>query len=199
MLVGLAVFGGAIVVDIPVLFAAAAAAVAFASGYMLTPRRRTAAEILIAPEVTQQMLDEFRDRIAGALGRILTLRGRIARTSMAGRIDALCELLNRIVANCERDPEDIRAARSLPFYVEKLEEYVTGYVDLYEAGEQNPEVRKRLSGTEAMVARATARFEEIHRAMLENDLRALEAKAGALSIEFGAEDPTHPAPRGAAS
>ena len=196
---GLAVFGGAVAVGIPLLFAVGAGAVAFASGYALTPRRKTAAEILLAPEVTQQMLDEFRDRIAGASNRILALRGRVARTSMAGRIETVCELLVRILATCERDPQDIRAARSLPFYVEKIEEYVRGYVDVYEAGEREPDVLKRLSGTEAMVVRATERFEEIHRAMIENDLRALEAKAGALSMEFGAEDPTSPAPKGAAS
>jgi hypothetical protein len=193
---GLAVFGGALVVGIPALFAVGAGAVAFTSGYVLTPRRKTAAEILLAPEVTQQMLDEFRDRITGASNRILALRGRVDGTSMTGRIDTLCELLVRILATCERDPQDIRAARSLPFYVEKIEEYVKGYVDVYQAGEKDPDVLKRLNGTEAMVVRATSRFEEIHRAMIENDLRALEAKAGALSMEFGAEDD---APRPGAS
>ena len=196
---GLAVFGGALVVGIPALFAVGAGAVAFASGYTLTPRRKTAAEILLAPEVTQQTLDDFRGRITSAVARMRELRKRIGRTSMAGRIDALSALLDKILATCERDPQDIRAARSLPFYVEKIEEYVKGYVDVYEVGEQDQDVLNRLRGTEAMVVRATDRFEEIHRAMIENDLRALEAKAGALSMEFGAEEPARAASEGASS
>jgi 5-bromo-4-chloroindolyl phosphate hydrolysis protein len=196
---GLAVFGGALVVGIPALFAVGAGAVAFASGYTLTPRRKTAAEILLAPEVTQQTLDDFRRRITSAVARMRELQKRIGRTSMAGRIDALSALLDKILATCERDPQDIRAARSLPFYVEKIEEYVKGYVDVYEVGEQDQDVLNRLRGTEAMVVRATDRFEEIHRAMIENDLRALEAKAGALSMEFGTEEPARPASEGASS
>jgi hypothetical protein len=39
-----------------------------------------------------------------------------------------------------------------------------------------------------MVVRANEKFEDIYKAMLENDLRALEAKAGALSMEFGSEE-----------
>ena len=199
MLAGLGAFGAALVMGIPAWFAIGAGAVAFASAYALTPRPKRPAEILLAPEVTQQMLDDFRSRIAGSVERIGQLRARIPRTPMAGRLDTLSELLDKIVVNCERDPEDIRAARSLPFYVEKIEEYVKGYVSVFEAGEHDNDVVKRLQATEAMVVRATDRFEEIYRAMLENDLRALEARAGALSMEFGAEEPAESASKEAGS
>jgi len=196
VLAGLGAFGAALLLGIPALFAVGAGAFAFASAYALTPRPKRPAEILLAPEVTQQMLDEFRRRIAGSVERIRQVRARIKRAPMAGRLDTLCELLNKILANCDRDPQDIRAARSLPFYVEKIEEYVNGYATVFEAGEHDSDVVKRLQATEAMVERATDRFEEIYRAMLENDLRALEAKAGALSMEFGAEEPAEPASKG---
>ena len=189
VLAGLGVFGGAVAAGIPVLFAAGAGAVAFATAYALTPRRKTPAEILLAPEVTQQMLDDYVRRGRGALDRIRELNLKIDRRTMGAKIDALCETLDRILANCEKDPSDIRAARSLPFYVEKIEEYVRGYVTLLEAGEHDRDVLQRLDGTEAMIVRATGKFEDLYKAMLENDLRALEAKAGALSMEFGSEEP----------
>src|SRR5262245_65010780 len=121
------------------------------------------------------MLDDFRRRILGAVGRMRELGQKIGRKPMATQIASLCDLLERIVANCERDPEDIRAARSLPFYVEKVEEYVKCYVTLAKAGENDPDIIKRLESTEAMIVCATGRFEEIHKAMRENDLRSREA------------------------
>src|SRR5262245_29795025 len=134
VLAGLGLFGGALAVGIPFVFAAGAGAVAFAAGYALVPRRRTAAEILLAPEVTQQMLDEFLHRGRSALGRVRALRPKLQGRPMGEKTDALCNTLERILDNCEKDPQDIRAARSLPFYVEKIEEFVSGYAMLAEAG-----------------------------------------------------------------
>src|SRR5262245_15839495 len=188
VLAGLSLFGGALVAGIPLVFAAGAGAVAFAAGYALVPRRRSAAEIVLAPEVTRGMLDEFLRRGRSALARVQALQPRLQGSPMGGKVGTLCDTLARILDNCERDPQDIRSARSLPFYVEKIEEYVRGYVTLFEASARDPDVRQRLQASEAMMVRATAKFEEMHKAMIENDLRALEARAGALSMEFGRED-----------
>ena len=190
---GLGLFGGALAVGIPFVFAAGAGAVAFATAYTLVPRRRTAAEVLLAPDVTQQLLDEFLRRGRSALARVRALRPRLEGTPMGGKTDALCGTLQRIFDDCEKDPQDIRSARSLPFYVEKIEEYVDSYATLAEAGQRDHDVRTRLEATEAMIVSATAKFEDMYRAMLENDLRALEARAAALSIEFGGEEPAAPA------
>jgi len=195
---GLGLFGCTLAMGIPLLFAAGAGAVAFAAGYALVPRRRTAAEVLLAPEVTQQMLNEFLQRGRAALARVRALEPRLQASPLAAKMGSLCDTLERILDNCERDPQDIRSARSLPFYVEKIEEYVSSYATLVEAGKGDPDVRRRLEATEAMIVRAATKFEEMHRAMLENDLRALEARAGALSMEFGEED-TSPAQTGSRS
>ena len=184
---GLGLFGGALAVGIPFVFAAGAGAVAFAASYALVPRRRSAAEIVLAPDVTRAMLDEFLRRGRSALARVRSLQPRLKGSPMGQKVDTLCETLARILDNCEKDPQDIRSARSLPFYVEKIEEYVSGYVSLFEASTRDRDVRQRLAATEAMIVRATAKFEEMHKAMLENDIRALEARAGALSMEFGDE------------
>jgi len=188
VLAGLSLFGGTLAMGIPFLFAAGAGAVAFAAGYTLVPRRRTAAEILLAPEVTQQMLDEFLSRGRTALARVRALEPRLQGSPLAAKVSGLTDTLQRILDNCEKDPQDVRSARSLPFYMEKIEEYVSSYATLVEAGKGDPDVRRRLEATEAMIVRAATKFEEMHRAMLENDLRALEARAGALSMEFGEED-----------
>src|SRR5262249_47138984 len=127
VLAGLGLFGGALAAGIPFLFAAGAGAVAFAAGYALVPRRRTAAEILLAPEVTQQMLDEFLRRGNAALARVRALQPRLAGTTMEKKVVDLSDVLERVLGNCQKDPQDIRSARSLPFYVEKIEEYVNGY------------------------------------------------------------------------
>src|SRR5262245_37181508 len=185
VLAGLGLFGGALVAGIPFVFAAGAGAVAFATAYALVPRRPSAAEILLAPEVTRAMLEQFLRRGRSALLRVVALRPRLHKTPMAQKVDALCDTLTNILDSCEKDPQDIRSARSVPFYVEKIEEYVSSYLTLFEASARDPDLRQRLALTEAMIVRATARFEEMHKAMLENDLRALEARAGALSMEFG--------------
>src|SRR6516225_4787401 len=112
VLAGLGLFGGALAVGIPFVFAAGAGAVAFAAGYALVPRRRSLADLVLAPDVTRGMLDEFLRRGRGALARVRALRPRLEGSPMGSKVETLCDTLGRILDNCEKDPQDIRSARS---------------------------------------------------------------------------------------
>jgi hypothetical protein len=188
---GLAVFAGVLYFGIPGAFAAGAAAVAFGLGFTLVPRPKSPAEIILAPEVSQATLDEFLTKGGKGLDRIRELNLQIPKGDMSRKVDALCDVIEHILDNCEKDPQDVRAARSFEFYLDKLAQYLAGYVEMLEAGSklQNPEMLKRLESTEQLIDRATLKFKDLYQAMLENDLRNLEAKSGALQMMFGSDEP----------
>ncbi len=188
---GLLALGGVLAVGIPAAFAVGAATVAFGLGFSLVPRPKSTTEIILAPEVTQAMLDEFIMKGGKGLDRIRELNLQIPKAEMSTRVDALCEVVEQILDNCEKDPQDIRAARSFDFYLDKLAQYLTGYIQLLAAGSKlkNAETLARLASTEQLIDLATQKFKELYQAMLENDLRNLEAKSGALQMMFGEDGP----------
>jgi hypothetical protein len=191
---GLVIFGGVLALGIPAAFAVGAAAVAFGLGYSLLPRPKSAAEIVLAPDVTQAMLDDFLARGGKGLDKLRELNLQIHKVDMSKKVDGLCDVIEHILDNCKKDPQDIRSARSFDFYLDKLAQYLSGYIELLDAGSklQNPDTLKRLTTTEQLIDRATLKFQELHQAMLENDLRTLEAKSGALQMMFGNDEPTAP-------
>jgi hypothetical protein len=92
----------------------------------------------------------------------------------------LCELGDELLANFEKDPQDVQAARSLPDRLQRLHEILTGYLDLANLRNQSPQTVRALQDTEKAVTKAVSKFELLHHRLLENDAIDLSTSARTL-------------------
>src|SRR5262249_3305331 len=126
----LGLFAGGLAVGIPVVFAGAAAAAAFWAAWTLVPRRRSAADSVLAPRVEQESVDVYVGDCMAAVLRIEISGKAIEGTPIGPRMKELSTLLRRILEDCRKDPSDIRVEPQLPALLEMLASMLERYRDV---------------------------------------------------------------------
>ncbi len=101
----------------------------------------------------------------------------IRKDSFKKTVLHLCDLGDELLINFEKDPQDVRVAQALPDRLQRLHEILTGYTELAGQRIQSPQTARALEETEKAVTKAVAKFEQMHRRLLENDAIDLSTNA----------------------
>jgi hypothetical protein len=137
--------------------------------------RRVLAEL---PEgVSEESFREYLAQCGLALSLLREDADSISKTSFQTTVLHLCDLGDELLVNFEKDPQDMRVAQSLPDRLQRLHEIIAGYNELAGQRIQSPQTARALEETEKAVTKAVAKFEQMHRRLLENDAIDLSTSA----------------------
>jgi len=176
----LGLFAGGLAVGIPVVFAGAAAAAAFWAAWSLVPRGRSAADVVLAPGVSQENLDAYVGDCMAAVLRIEMSGKAIDGTPIGPRMKDLSTLLRRILEDCRKDPSDIRVEPQLPALLEMLASMLERYRDVAPRADHAGPVRAQLKQIEDAVGTSIRWLLELEQRMLHNDILDGTAQAQTL-------------------
>jgi hypothetical protein len=138
-------------------------------------QRRILAEL---PEgISREAFREYLAQCGLALSLVRDDADTIRKASFKKTVLHLCELGDELLVNFEKDPQDMRTAQALPDRLQRLHEILSGYNDLAGQKIQSPQTARALEETEKAVTKAVAKFEQMHRRLLENDAIDLSTNA----------------------
>ena len=127
--------------------------------------------------VSGDMFREYLAQCGLALSLLREDADTIHKLSFKKTVFHLCELGEELLVNFEKDPQDIRTAQALPDRLQRLHKILSGYNDLAGQKIQSPQTARALEETEKAVTKAVAKFEQMHRRVLENDALDLSTSA----------------------
>lgn len=138
-------------------------------------QRRVLAEL---PEgVSEEAFREYLAQCRLVLSLLREDADAIRKDSFKKTVLHLCDLGDELLINFEKDPQDVRVAQALPDRLQRLHEILTGYTELAGQRIQSPQTARALEETEKAVTKAVAKFEQMHRRLLENDAIDLSTNA----------------------
>lgn len=121
---------------------------------------------------------------------LTTLRGfadrfRSLQPGFSTDVITLCQVAERILGRCEREPKGLHLIGLFPMYLETIAGNLQRYATLLTEGGDCG--RGRLQATEEMVRTAIGVFEQIWERLAREDWLALEAEADTLKALFEAD------------
>jgi len=132
-------------------------------------------------KVTQKTVDDVskdgRERLKGI--RNLTIR--IKNNEAAEKIKEICKIGFEIFDDIKKNPGDLKRAKPfLNYYLDTTEKIVKQYVELSNAREDNPEVKKTLSRVEDLLDSIKETYEKQLANLLTDDLLDLNTEITVL-------------------
>ena len=182
-----------LVLGVPALLSLLIGAAAYGAALLVFRRgpRPLAVEVPRASrELRDAALREGREKIS----ELKALSGQIASVSIRAKFDSVVASAQRILADLEKNPRDIRAARQfLSYYLDATVKIVTRYTELSSKNLDSASIQDSLRRVESMLDVIHGAFEKQHARLLEDDVMDLEAEMTllkqTLTMEgLGAED-----------
>jgi len=170
LLLGLAAFGG-----VYIFF------------YAFRPKPRIQFDIGagVTPELLETTMKEGGEKVKALVDCSKDIKDPAVRAKIA----SIIEVINRIFANFEKDPKDIKQAKQfLSYYLDTSITIVRKYRDLSAQNVRSPEIASTLAKAELMLDSIEKAFEKQHARLLRDDAMDLDTEIQTLEQTFNAED-----------
>jgi len=106
---------------------------------------------------------------------------KINNPPMRKKVDAIADVVKRVLDDVKADPSDFRQARQfLEYYLDATVKIIQRYVELYEKSTGNPEIKESLIRVEETLDTIKDAFEKQLRILLENDKMDLDIELTVL-------------------
>lgn len=114
------------------------------------------------------------------LSKMNTIKSEAAKIPDSGvrkEVEAICEVIGRILITIKNDPKDLRPARQfLDYYLEATRKIVAQYVDLTEKRVQSEEISQTLKKVEESLGTIHRAFERQLELLLQYDVMNLDSE-----------------------
>jgi len=141
----------------------------------------TGSATLIAGGVTGDDLETALRVGRSKLNSLQNLAFRISKPEARKKVDAISDLVARILDDIKQDPKDLSAARQfLDYYLEATVKVVDSYVNLASRINPDPETKAACERVEGELETIRAAFEKQLQILLENDVLDLDVELSVL-------------------
>ncbi|MFA6504710.1 MAG: 5-bromo-4-chloroindolyl phosphate hydrolysis family protein [Treponemataceae bacterium] len=164
-----------IFVDIGLVFSLLISALFFVSGLFLFRLKK--------PEIVEQenSLATSLQEGKAKLTEIEKFRKLVGDRPTVAKVDAICGIVEKILAEIKRDPGDLKEARQfLTYYLDATINILKKYVQLSSQNVKDANIRLSLERTESMLDTIRSAFEKQLTRLLSNDVMDLDTELSLL-------------------
>lgn len=141
----------------------------------------------VAPGVTAQELNDFVANCSAGAVALDHLAQQLADGEFRSCVERLAQTTAQITNYCQRKPESIIAAMSVPRNLDHLLRMLRQYVELSQFPSPGETVAEALQKVEKTVGDAALALEGMYEQLLDNDVAALQASASSLEYLLGSD------------
>jgi hypothetical protein len=145
------------------------------------------ADVSVAPGVTAQEFDEFVRNCSAGAAALEQLAGQLAEGEFRSCVERLAGIAAQLTTYCQRRPESLIAAMSLPRNLDHLLRMLRQYAELSRFPAPSETVAEALQKVEQTVGNAALALEGMYEQLLDNDVAALQSSASSLDYLLGAD------------
>lgn len=178
----IAYFVSAYVLRIPIVISAGIGLALYLAAPLVLGRDRERFEDL--PDVDGMSRQAVRDVILGGqekVARMREMRDTMTNERIADKVEAICGVADKIFAEFETDPKDIKIAqRFLEYYLDATLLVVQRYADLSNRGGDRAQVHKVLDGFEELLNTIHHTFEKQLDMLLRDEVLDLDTEMTVL-------------------
>ena len=173
----------------PVVSGFAAAGAVLLGGLLSTRKsNRASPKKLAAAGVSPE---DMKAAMALGYGKLRILRNAADKMSdpqVRRKAASVCEVVEKILKNIQRDPRDLRPSRQfLNYYLDSAINIFKQYLELSAHGIRNAEIQTTLNKVEDTIGSMRAAFENHYAKLLENDVLHLDTELDVLRKTFEME------------
>jgi hypothetical protein len=158
-----------------------------AMAFMLPAPPPSPASVSVAPGISAQERDEFITSCTASATALEHIARNLAKGEFRSCVEHLAQTTAQLSNYCQRKPESIIAAMSVPRNLDHLLKMLRQYVELSQFPSPGDTVAEALQKVEQTVGDAALALEGMYAQLLDNDVAALQASATTLEYLLGAD------------
>ncbi len=125
----------------------------------------------------RESFDRLLSQGYAGIKEIRSLEGRIRNEEVRRKVEAICDIGDKILANIEKNPKDAGLARKFfTYYLDTAVKIVARYIEISRQNLNDPNVARTLQRAEGILDSIRDLFERQHARMFEDDVFDLDTE-----------------------